>query len=375
MKQAHLSILMIVLLIILQGCISNKRFSNTTLVESTALKHQKHTGQCWSFASTSLLEAEAIRLGYDIPELSSFYFVYLNYLDNAEDYINNNGTSRLNRGDLTFSVLEVFEKHGAVPESIYDGKLGSLTTRRQMNNRWDEEDQMNALIKQKLDSLIKTNASVDQSLEIVENILNKYIGEIPERFTFKRKTETPKTFADKFVPLNSKDYIELTSYNHHPFYQKVMLEIPANWRYKKYLNLPIESFMNTIDNAINNGFTLAWDGDIGSNQGNQGFKDNGYAKVKGEYENSKTISQEERQSAYQRKTTTDDHNMHLVGITYDRDGQKFYILKNTWGRNRGMDGIYYLSENYFRLRTISVTIHKDGIPINIISKLEYKNER
>ncbi len=197
-----------------------------------------------------------MRLGYEIPELSSFYFVYLNYLDNAKDYMTNKGTSHLNKGDLTFSVLEVFEKYGAVPESIYDGNLTDVTSEKQMMNRWKEEDEMNALIKQKLDSLIKINASVDKSLEIVEKILIDYIGEIPKKFTYQGKTETPKTFASKFVPLNSENYIELTSYSHHPFHKKVMLEIPANWRYKKYLNLPIESFMSTIDNALNNGLWL-----------------------------------------------------------------------------------------------------------------------
>jgi len=327
-----ISLLIVILAVFLHGCVTSGRFSNTTRVESTPLKHQKYTGQCWSFASTSLIEAEAMRLGYDIPELSSFYFVYLNYLDNAEDYINNNGTSRLNKGDLTFSVLEVFEKHGAIPESVYDGNLAVLTTKKQMMNRWKEEDEMNALIKQKLDSLINTDASLDESLGIVENILNKYIGQIPERFTFKNETETPRTFADKYVPLNSKDYIELTSYNHHPFNQKVMLEIPANWRFKKYLNLPIESFMSTIDNALNNGFSLAWDGDIGAKEG---FKDNGYVRVKGEYEDEKLISQEQRQSAYQRGTTRDDHNMHLVGYTYDRNGEKFYMLKTHGGKTKG----------------------------------------
>ncbi len=367
-----ISLLFVIIAVLLQGCVTSKRFSNTTLVESTPLKHQKYTGQCWSFASTSLLEAEAMRLGYDIPELSSFYFVYLNYLDNAEDYVKNNGTSRLNRGDLTFSVLEIFEKYGVVPEAIYDGKLGILTSKKQMMNRWKEEDEMNALIKQKLDSLIKINASVDQSLEIVENILIGYIGKIPEKFTFKGKTETPKTFATDFVPLESKNYIELTSYTHHPFYKKIKLEIPANWRFKKYLNLPIENFMSTIDNALNNGFSLAWDGDIGAKEG---FKDNGYVRVKGEYEDEKLVSQEQRQSAYKRGTTRDDHNMHLVGYTYDRKGEKFYILKNTWGKNTGIDGAYYLSENYFRLRTISVTVHKDAIPLEIAEKLGYKNER
>ena len=194
-----------------------------------------------------------------------------------------------------------------------------------------------------------------------------YIGEIPKSFNYDGKTQTPKTFAGTFVPLDPENYIELTSYSHHPFYKKVMLEIPAYWRFKKYLNLPIESFMNTIDNALNNGFTLAWDGDIGAKEG---FKDNGYVRVKGEYEDEKLISQEQRQSAYKRGTTRDDHNMHLVGYTYDRKGEKFYILKNTWGKNRGINGSYYLSENYFRLRTISVTVHKDAFPTQVKAKIE-----
>ncbi len=366
-----ISLLFILAFLALQGCVTSKRFSNTTLVKSTPLKHQKYTGQCWSFASTSLLEAEAMRLGYEIPELSSFFFVYHNYLDNAEDYLKNKGTSRLNRGDLSFSVLEVFEKHGAVPESVYDGDLGRLTTKKQMMNRWKEEDEMNALIKRNLDSLIKTDTSNDKSLEIVKNILNEYMGEIPESFTFQGKTETAQTFANKFVPLNSKDYTELTSYNHHPFYQKIMLEIPVNWRFKKYLNLPIESFMSTIDSALNGGFSLVWEGDIGGGD-KDGFNDNGYVRVKGEYEDENLISQEQRQSAYKRKTTLTEHTMHLVGYTYDLKGEKFYILKNTWGKNRGIDGSYYLSENYFRLRTVSVTVHKDAFPKEIKTKIQYQ---
>ena len=241
-----------------------------------------------------------------------------------------------------------------------------------MLNRWKEEDEMNLIIKAKLDSLIQADSHIDSSLKIIEKVLNTYIEQAPKTFTYLQSSITPVDFTRKYLPLNSTDYIELTSYNHHPFNENIILEIPANWRYKTYLNLPIEDFINTIDNALNNGFSLAWDGDIGSKEG---FKNNGYVKVKGEYEDIKTISQEERQSAYERKTTTDDHNMHLVGITHDRDGEKFYILKNTWGKNWGMDGIWYLSENYFRLRTISVTVHKDGIPNDVKQKLGSKNER
>jgi len=372
MKQTYLSILVTVLLFTIQGCVSNKRFSKTIMVPSTELKHQKYTGQCWSFASTSLLEAETIRFGYNVPELSSFFFVYFNYLENAKDYLINKGESRLNRGDLTFSVLEIFKNYGAVPESVYNGNLSGVLSKKQMLARMANENEMNDLIKTKLDSLIESKTEINSSLKIVEEILSDYIGKPPKTFKYKQEILTPKEYTNKYLLLNTKDYLELTSYSNHPFHKKIVLEIPANWRHKTYLNLPIEDFINTIDNAINNGFTLAWDGDIGSKEG---FNDNGYVKVKGEYENIKTISQEQRQSAYKRKTTTDDHNMHLVGITYDRDGLKFYILKNTWGKNRGMDGIWYLSENYFRLRTISVTVHKDGIPNQIKEKLENENER
>ncbi len=355
----NISVLSVLISLFVFGCVNSKRFSNTTLVESTKLKHQKYTGQCWSFASTSLLEAEAMRLGHDVPELSAFFFVYHTYMDNAKDYLERGGGSHLNTGDLTFSVLDVFERHGAVPESVYNGELSDVVTRRQMMNRWEDEDEMIALIKVTLDSLIDAGAAIDPSLARIEDILISYIGTIPEEFSHEGQTVTAQTFAETFLPLDADEYVELTSYSHHPFHEKIVLEIPENWRFKSYLNLPIEDFMGTIDHALDNGFTLAWDGDIGNSGG---FKDNGYVRVKGEYEDEGQINQAQRQSAYERKTTTDDHNMHLVGKTYDRDGQKFYILKNTWGENRSMEGKYYLSENYFRLRTISVTVHEDGIP-------------
>ncbi|MEL6537885.1 MAG: C1 family peptidase [Bacteroidota bacterium] len=345
--------------LLLASCVSTQRFSNTQLVETTPLKHQKATGQCWSFASTSLLEAEAIRLGYPIPELSAFFFVYHKYLDQSRYYLENKGDAYIRFGDLTFSVLEEFETYGAVPESVYDGKLSGITRHRQMMNRWAEEDEMNALIVRSLDSLVQVEAPMEEALGYIEGILNDYIGEAPESFDYQGETISSQDFAREHLPLKADEYIELTSYTHHPLYENIMLEIPANWREKSYWNLPINEWMETIDYALDHGFSLAWDGCI-RNSG--GFRDNGYVKVKGEYEEVPQIEQEQRQSAFERKTTTDDHNMHLVGYTYDRDGQKFYILKNTWGKNRGIQGHWYLSENYFRLRTVSVTLICLGIP-------------
>lgn len=182
--------------------------------------HQKMTGQCWSFTSTSFLEAEAIRLGYNVPELSSFFFVYHNYLQNAKDYLLNKGNSHLNKGDLTFSVLEIFNNHGAVPESTYNGNLSGVSSIKEMLQRWKEEDEMNLTIKTKLDSLILADSNIDSSLKIIEKVLNTYIGEAPKTFKNLQSSITPLDFTQKYLPLNPTDYIELTSYNHHPFYEK-----------------------------------------------------------------------------------------------------------------------------------------------------------
>lgn len=368
MKMKNITLVMMLLLCWSLTHGQPSRFSDAVIVESTSLKHQKATGKCWSFASTSLLEAEAMRLKKDIPELSSFYFVYYNYLEKSRDYLTRKGNGKIFWGDLTFSVLEIFDKYGCVPEDAYDGGLGNLTTRRQMMQRWRDEDEMNELIQSKLDSAIAADMEIDVSLEMIRNILNKEIGVVPDEFQYKNQRFTPTTFAEQICALNAQDYVELTSYSHLPFYEKSQLEIPVNWRNKEYLNLPIEDFMATVFEALGNGYTLAWDGDIGNDGG---FRESGIVKVKGEYEEEQTIHQEHRQSAFERKTTTDDHNMHIVGYLKDKQGDYYFMLKNTWGENRGKHGYWYLSENYFRLRTISVTVNQQVIPTEIGAKVTF----
>lgn len=342
------------------------QFKNAVIVASTDLKHQKATGKCWSFASTSLLEAEAMRMNKDLPELSSFFFVYHNYLEKSRDYLIHRGKKRLFWGDLTFSVLEIFDKYGCVPEQVYDGELSNVKTNRQMMQRWKDEDEMNARIQSTLDSALTAGMAIEASLDMIRDILDESIGRVPDEFQYQNQQLTPQMFASQFFPIDVEDYVELTSYSHLPFYEKSKLEIPANWRNRTYLNLPVEDFMTTVFEALRNGYTLAWDGDIGNSGG---FKDNGIVRVKGEYKEEAKINQQHRQSAFERKTTTDDHNMHIVGFVEDKQGNKFLMLKNTWGENRGKKGHWYLSENYFRLRTISVTVNQQAIPTDIRAKI------
>ncbi len=198
----------------------------------------------------------------------------------------------------------------------------------------------------------------------LQGTLEAYLGKIPSKFNYKGKSYTPKTFADSYIGIAPENYIEITSYSHISFYKKSILNIPANWGNNTYLNLPINDFETIIENALQNGYSLAWDGDASE----PNFKfDEGIAVLNKKQESIK-ISQELRQETFEDKSTTDDHNMHLIGKAKNEDGKIFYILKNSEGDNE-QGGFVYMSKNALLLKTISLLVHKDVIPENIKHKI------
>ena len=74
-----------------------------------------------------------------------------------------------------------------------------------------------------------------------------------------------------------------------------------------------------------------------------------------------------RQEYFENYTVTDDHLMHIVGLAKGIDGKEYFIVKNSWGDEKGMDdfkGHVLVSEAYFKMNTISVMLHKDAIENN-----------
>ncbi len=337
-----------------------KQFTIIHNIKSSPLKDQQSSGTCWSFATTSFLETEAIRLGKPSVSLSPMFYVQPAYIGKSKKFIETKGKSWLDAGDLTFSVLRGYEQYGAIPESVYNGII---------EGDWQHDHvEMDNLIKTMLTSIatsgygrIKPN-SWKQSLE---GVLHAYLGKVPQKFMFEGKEYTPKSFASSYVGIQPKNYIEVTSYSHIPFYKKSTLNIPANWGKNVYLNLPIYDFEAVIENALEKGYTLAWDGDASE----PNFKfDKGIAELTKE-EELLEITQELRQQTFEDKSTTDDHNMHLVGKAKDTSGKIYYILKNSEGNNE-MNGYMYMSKNALLLKTISLLVHKDAIPKTIQTKMK-----
>lgn len=324
------------------------------LIKSSPIKDQQATGVCWAFATTSFIETEAIRLGKSPIVLSPMFYITPIYLDKAEKYIRMFGKSNFGHGDLTFSVMSAYKNWGAIPQSVYSGKKDSTS-------KYDHGEMDGALI-EKVNYYVNSgrgSMTTEGYRKDINEILTGTMGQAPETFTYHQKNYTPKSFAREMVGINPDDYVEITSFSHHPFYSKFILEIPANWNNNYYLNLPINDLNNVVDSALLNNFSVCWDADI-----KEGFTD-GFAILS---DTINTITQKMRQFAFDNYTLTDCHNMHIIGVSENSKGKRFYIVKNS-SDELNCGGYLYVSKEYLLLKTISVMVHKNAIPAEIKNKI------
>ena len=324
-------------------------------VKSTPLNDQQSSGTCWSFATTSFIESEALRLGHDTVSISPIYYVHPTYLSKAEKFIETKGKSYFGAGDLSFSVMDAYKNYGAVPESVYDGIIAE---------DWQHDHlEMDNLLYAMVASIGTSGYGRIKPMswkKSIEAVLNSYLSRPPATFLYNNKIFTPQSFAQEHIGIKHEDYLEVTSYSHSSFYKMFVLDIPANWNKNKYLNIPIKDFEKLIDHALESGYSLAWDGD--ATEPYFSF-DSGILKLPDEEENI-TITQEWRQKSFEDKSTTDDHNMHIIGKAKDANQKLYYIMKNSEGTNN-LGGYIYMTKNALLLKTISVLVHKDAIPPSV----------
>ncbi|MCG8476438.1 MAG: C1 family peptidase [Cytophagales bacterium] len=344
--------------------------------DAHAVQNQNRTGTCWSFSSLSFFESELIRMGKKDYSLSEMFVVHHTYEDKADRYVRLNGHLNFSAGGAFHDVAYVIKNYGMVPEEIY----GGLNYGFDSHNHGEMDEVLLGMVKAVVKR--KSGKLTTSWKPAVSSTLDAYLGKLPETFEYKGKTYTPKSYA-KESGIDPDNYVEISSYTHHPFYSSFILEVPDNWLFKSVYNLPMDDMMQVIDQALLNGYTIAWAADVSE----KGFSHrNGLAVVpdfsKISPEQKKTmwddliipeleITQEMRQKAYDNYETTDDHGMHIIGLVKDQKGNKFYMVKNSWGTESNQcGGYFYASENFVKYKTMDVMVNKNAIPKKIRKKLK-----
>lgn len=360
---------------------SGFEFKMVKEVKTTPVKNQQRAGTCWSYAATSFIETELLRMDKGEFSISPIYFARRAYEAKGQRYVRFQGANNFGQGGQAHDVLDAIRKHGMLTEQEYKG----------LNYGTDvhTHGEVNAVLKAMLDVYVKNpNRKLSTAwFAAYSAVLDTYFGAVPD----------VKKSPLASVAFNPNDYIEVTSYTNYPFFEAVELEIPDNWAHRLYHNVPLDDFMAIIDNAINNGYSVCWDGDVSE----KGFKyrkgvavlpqekveemgGSDKARWIGLSETEKAdqlyactqpvpemmVDQVNRQETFDNLTSTDDHLMHIVGIAKDQNGTKYYYTKNSWGTDDSPHkGYLYMSEPFVRMKTVAILVHKKAVPAALAKKM------
>jgi len=366
-------------------------FTTIDSVGITPVKDQHRSSTCWAFSTLGFLESEILRTKGKVIDFSEMFVVSKTMMDRATYCVRLYNEPHFAPGGSAYDVIYCMSHYGLVPQEAMPGIRYGWTEADTLPVHSELDHVAGGYLKG-LTGLKKISPVWKEGLQA---IYDTYLGKCPEEFTYEGKTYTPKSFV-KMLGLNEDDYISITSYTHHPFYERFALEVPDNWRMDQMYNVPMEDMMRIIDNALANGYTLAWGADVSE----IGFTRKGIGVVPDDDKGAditgsdmakwvgmsndekkskltekplleKTITQQMRQDAFDNWETTDDHGMQIFGTAHDQNGKRYYMIKNSWGSVRSdYKGIWYVSEAFMQYKTNDILVHKNAIPRDIKVKLK-----
>ena len=365
----------------------------TTIKENpiTSMKDQNRSGTCWCYSTLSFFEAEILKATGKTYDLCESFVENKTYMDRAIQVVRYHGDCQFAQGGSAEDVLATLKQYGICPEdampfpgSLYGDSLNNF-------------NEFFSLLEPYVAAVSKSNAKkISNQWKVgLQGILDAYLGECPEKFTYEGKEYTPKSFVQS-LGINLDDYVSITSYTHHPFYTGFAVEVQDNWRFPLSYNLPLDEMMQVIDNAVEKGYTVAWGGDVSE----EGFTRQGLAyAIDGEAAKSLagsdmarwlkltatkrkdvidslgvnvpeiTVTQELRQERFDNWELTDDHGMLIYGVAKDQNGKEYYMVKNSWGETGEYKGTWYMTKTFIAANTMDFLVNKNAIPKDIRKKL------
>ena len=316
-----------------------KTFTTVKEMPITSVKNQNRSGTCWDFATLGYFESEILRKTGKTYDLCEMFVVNKDYMDCATHYVRMHGYSQISEGGSCDDVLEVIRQHGICPEEAMPAP-GSLTGDSLANFKVffpELERMVSSIVRANADLNRFTESEQTQALakepkphwkDSVQAIIERYVGRCPETFVYEGKNYTPKSFA------------------------WFIIEAPYKWRLKPSYNIPIEQLMETLDKALDAGYTVAWGGDVTGD-----FTRTGLAMLPDGVQ----PSQELRQEQWNDWRFTYDHVMLIYGKAVDETGKPYYMVKNSWGKSGQYKGIWYMSRDYMALNTTYLFLNRHAL--------------
>lgn len=346
------------------------QFFDIKTLKATPVKNQAMTGTCWCFATTSLVESEEIRKDKQEVDLSEMFTVRNIYIEKAKNYILRGGKAQFGEGGLGHDEIRAVAMYGAMPLSEYTGLING-------QKNYNHQKLYNQL-QQYLDSVLKKQPIVNDWLPGYIKILDENLGAPPSQFVYNGKTYSPQNFAKEVLHFNANDYVSITSFTHQPYYQPFILQVPDNFSNGSFYNLPLNEMIQVVKDAVNKGYTVAWDADVSNKGFMQGlglalFLDNSTSYAKDQITpdvKEAAYDATVRQQLYENLTTQDDHLMHITGMEKSKDGKTFFVVKNSWGMVGPFEGYINVSEAYLAINTISLVVPKAALSKELIAKLK-----
>lgn len=357
----------------------------------TSIKNQSRSGTCWAYSTLSFFEAEILKSTGKTYDLCESFVTNKTYMDRAIQVVRLHGDCQFAQGGSVYDPLYCMQNYGICPEEAMP--LPGTLYGDSLNNY----NEFFAVMSSYVQAVAKSsNKKLTSQWKVgLQGILDAYLGKCPEKFMYQGKSYTPKTFAAS-LGLNFDDYVSITSYTHHPFWTSFAVEVQDNWRNPHSWNVPLDDMMRIIDNAIMNGYTVAWGGDVSE----EGFTRQGLAyaydtkQAQGltgsdmarwlkltKVQKSNMLdslgckapeiipTQKMRQERFDNWELTDDHGMLIYGIAKDQFGKEYYMVKNSWGETGAYKGIWYMTKTFIAANTMDFMVNKNAIPKDIRKKL------
>lgn len=316
---------------------AGERFSVEVMNASTPVKDQGRSDGCWAYAMLSAIETEHIMRG-DSVSLSVAYALRSAVADGFRRSYLGGGADTVALRGTAMTLISTIAAHGIVPYDAYgrgDAQAAAVAAR---------------LAGRMAASAVRRRTGLAAAERQLGAMLDETMGPVPARVFMLGAEYTPQEFARSVCAPG--EYVALTSFTHHPFYADFALEVADNSGREPFFNVPIDTLMTRLERAVRAGRGVCWEGDVTE----PGFS---FGRGVARLPEGEATGQADRQAAFERFLTTDDHCMAVVGLARDARGELFYIMKNSWGTGNPYGGMVYMAESYLRLKTVAVVMPAD----------------